>query len=156
MTTTTKTAARSVRTVRAAAAVAILAALAPAVHAGVVEIAVTGIVQARGHVRVQLCTKDTFLKPTCPYEASAPATLGETVVKVNNVEPGEYAATAFHDESDQGVVHQNFLGIPRERIGFSNNASVHVHGPRFKDAAFFVGHEAQMISLKVRHLFRGD
>ena len=155
MTTTTKTAARSVRTVRAAA-VTILAALAPAVHAGVVEIAVTGIVQARGHVRVQLCTKDTFLKPTCPYEASAPATLGETVVKVNNVEPGEYAATAFHDESDQGVVHQNFLGIPRERIGFSNNASVHVHGPRFKDAAFFVGHEAQMITLKVRHLFRGD
>jgi len=137
----------------AASALAVSASLA---QAGVVEIAVTGIVQARGHVRVQLCTKDTFLKPTCPYEASAPATVGETVVKVNNVEPGEYAATAFHDDTDQGVVHQNFLKIPRERIGFSNDVPVHFHAPHFKDAAFFVGHELQRITFKVRHIMGGD
>lgn len=153
MTSTKPLSFASARWTLAAVSLALTASMA---HAAVVEIAVTGIVQARGHVRVQLCTKDTFLKPSCPYEASAPATLGATVVKISAVEPGEYAATAFHDESDQGVVHQNFLGIPRERIGFSNDAAVHVHGPRFKDAAFFVGREAQQITLKVRHLFRGD
>lgn len=130
--------------------------LAASAHAAVVEIAVTGIVQARGHVRVQLCTKDTFLKPSCPYQGAAPATVGATVVKIDAVEPGEYAVQAFHDESDQGVVHQNFLGVPRERIGFSNDAAVHLRGPRFKDAAFFVGQEAERITLKVRHLFRVD
>lgn len=150
----TISATRSWRTAVPAVAAGVL--LAASARAAVVEIAVTGIVEARGHVRVQLCTKDTFLKPSCPYEGAAPATVGATMVKINAVEPGEYAVQAFHDESDQGVVHQNFLGIPRERIGFSNDAAVHVHGPRFKDAAFMVGQEAERITLKVRHLFRRD
>ena len=143
---------------RAGAALALVGAMlaAGAAHASVVEIAVTGIVEARGHVRVQLCTKDTFLKPSCPYEGSAPATVGATLVKIDSVEPGEYAVQAFHDESDQGVVHQNFFGVPRERIGFSNDAPVRLRGPRFKEAAFSVGHEMARITLRVRHLFHHD
>jgi len=139
-----------------ASALACSVLAAAGARAAMVEIAVTGIVQAHGHVRVQLCTRDTFLKPSCPYEGSAPATLGATLVKIDSVEPGEYAVQAFHDESDQGVVHQNFLGIPRERIGFSNDAPVRLRGPRFKEAAFLVGHEMARITLRVRHLFHAD
>ena len=124
-------------------------------HAGRVEIAVTGVTEARGHVRVELCTKDTFLTSTCPYQGQAPATVGSTVVRIAEVPPGEYAAQVFHDETDQGVVHQNLLGIPREKIGFSNNAPVRLRGPRFTDAAFSVGSEIERITLKVRRLFGG-
>ena len=124
-----------------------------AAHAGLVEIAVTGIAEARGHVRVELCTKTTFLTKDCPYQGMAPAMRGATLVQISNVPPGEYAAQAFHDESDQGVVHQNVFGIPRERIGFSNDAPLRVKGPRFNDAAFSVGGEMRRITLKVKHLF---
>ena len=129
------------------------AMLASAAHAGLVEIAVTGIAQARGHVRVELCTKTTFLTKDCPYQGVAPAMRGATLVQISNVPPGEYAAQAFQDETDQGVVHQNALGIPRERIGFSNDAPLRVKGPRFNDAAFSVGGEMRKITLRVKHLF---
>ncbi len=124
-------------------------------HAGVVEIDVTGIAQARGHVRVELCTRTTFLTKDCPYQGAAVAMRGATLVHISNVAPGEYAAQAFVDETDEGVVHQNVLGIPRERIGFSNDAPLRARGPRFKDAAFAVGVEMRRITLKVRRLF-GD
>jgi uncharacterized protein (DUF2141 family) len=124
-------------------------------HAAMVQIQVTGVTQARGHVRVELCTKDTFLTNDCPFQGQAPAMVGSTLVTVNDVPPGTYAVQAFHDVTDQGVVHQNLLGIPRESIGFSNDAPLRLRGPRFGDAAFFVGKEAQSITLKLRRLFRG-
>ena len=140
---------------RAALAVAASAFFVGAAHAGLVEIAVTGIAAARGHVRVELCTKNTFLTNDCPYQGVAIATRGATVVRISNVAPGDYAAQAFQDETDQGVVHQNVFGIPKERVGFSNDAPLHVKGPRFTDAAFAVSGDLRRITLKVKHLF-GD
>jgi uncharacterized protein (DUF2141 family) len=122
-------------------------------QAAMVQVAVTGVPEARGHVRVELCTHDTFLTESCPYQGAAPAQVGSTVVTIAEVPPGEYAAQAFHDDTDQGVVHQNFLGIPRERIGFSNDAPVRLHGPRFTEAAFFVGNEVRGITFRLRRLF---
>jgi uncharacterized protein (DUF2141 family) len=138
---------------RGALAFATSAMLATAAHAGLVEIAVTGIAEARGHVRVELCTRTTFLTKDCPYQGVARAMRGETLVQISNVPPGEYAAQAFQDETDQGIVHQNLFGVPRERIGFSNDAPLRVKGPRFGDAAFSVGGEMRKITLKVKHLF---
>ena len=132
----------------------ILAAAAPGLaHAALVQIAVTGVTQARGHVRVELCPESRFLTDTCPIQGQAPASVGSTVVTIADVPPGQYAVQAFHDVTDQGVVHQNLLGVPREAIGFSNDAPLRLHGPRFKDAAFSVGREAQRITLKLRRLF---
>jgi uncharacterized protein (DUF2141 family) len=131
----------------------LLTPAAPAVAANI-DVAVTGVAEARGHVRVELCTRDTFLTQDCPYQGSAPAQVGAaTVVRIAEVPPGVYAAQAFHDETDQGIIHQNLLGVPRERVGFSNDARVHVRGPRFKDAAFLVGDDAERITLRLRRLF---
>jgi uncharacterized protein (DUF2141 family) len=132
-----------------------LAAVAIAVPAAAtsVEVAVTGVARARGHVRVELCTRDTFLTEACPYQGAAPAEVGATVVQIPEVPPGVYAAQAFQDETDQGVVHQNLLGVPRERVGFSNDAPLHLRGPRFKDAAFRVGDDVKRITLRLRRLF---
>jgi uncharacterized protein (DUF2141 family) len=143
------------------ASIALMGALAASAlgfspaRAGLVEISVAGVTEAKGHVRVELCTRDTFLTSSCPYQGEAPAAVGATVVRIAEVPPGQYAAQVYHDETDQGVVHQNILGIPREKIGFSNDAPLHLHGPRFEEAAFSVGSEIQRITLTVRRLFRG-
>ncbi len=135
-----------------------LGALAPGwTHAGTVQVAVTGVSDPRGHVRVQLCTKATFLTSACPYRGAAPAIVGATLVTIDQVPPGRYAVQAFDDPTDEGEVHQNLLGIPRERIGFSNDAPVGFNGPRFRDAAFSVDSQAKRITLKLRAFFRrGD
>lgn len=138
---------------RVAAALAALALAGPA-RATIVEIAVTGVAEARGHVRVELCTRETFLTQDCQYQGAAPAQVGATVVRIE-APPGIYAAQAFQDVTDQGVVHQNFLGVPRERVGFSNDAPVRLRGPRFKDAAFSVGDAVERITLRLRRFLFG-
>ncbi len=143
-------ASRSGRLRTAALAAPFLVAFAAPAQGAIVEVAVSGIEAARGHVRVQLCTKDTFLKPNCPYRGEAPAEVGSTVVKVNDVTPGQYAVQAFQDENDTGRLERNFLGVPKEGVGFSNDAPVGVRGPSFKDAAFTVEKGVERISLKLR------
>lgn len=134
-----------------AAGVSLWAATA---RAALVEVEVTGVNDNRGHIHVDICTQGTFLKDSCPYSGDADAIPGATVVTVAGVPPGEYAVQAFHDETGEGVIHQNVLGIPREPIGFSNDAPLHLRGPRFSDAAFVVNRDVERITLKLRHLFR--
>ncbi len=129
-------------------------ALSGAASAAVVEIAVTGVANARGHIHVDLCTEQTFLKDNCPYAGSAIARPGSTVVTITGVPPGQYAAQVFHDEHDDGHVHRNVLGIPTEPIGFSNDAPLHLHGPKFKEAAFAVEHGVERITLRLRDILR--
>ena len=44
---------------------------------------------------------------------------------------GAYALALFHDSNSNGILDKNFLGIPSERYGFSNN----VH-PLFSEPSF--------------------
>jgi len=129
-------------------------AAAHSARASVVEIAVTGITEARGHVRVDLCTRATFLKEDCPFSGAAPARPGETLVRIVGVPPGEYAAQAFQDRDDSGKLKQNLIGVPLEPVGFSNDAPIRLTGPRYKDAAFTVVHQVERITLRLRRLFK--
>jgi uncharacterized protein (DUF2141 family) len=136
---------------RTAVIAAMACLISGAAAATTIYVQVTGVDDTRGHVRVELCTRQTFLTGECPYSAAAPATSGETVVEVE-APPGEYAVQAYHDDTDSGRVHRNLVGIPRERIGFSNNAPLRLHGPSFDDAAFQVGSNERRITLRLRHI----
>lgn len=49
---------------------------------------------------------------------------------------GTYAVALFHDENGDGKLNTNFLGIPREGFGISNNPTVRTSAPKFKSASF--------------------
>ncbi len=51
---------------------------------------------------------------------------------------GEYAVACFHDENNNGKLDKNFLGMPSEGVGASNNAKGFLGPPKFKDAKFVV------------------
>ena len=124
-------------------------------QAAQVDVHVTGVSDPHGHVRVELCTRDTFLTSSCPYAAAAPAMMGDTLVQIAEVPPGLYAVQAYHDDLDAGHLHQNILGIPRERVGFSNDAPVRLQGPAFNDAAFVVGQDSRKVTLRLRKILGG-
>jgi uncharacterized protein (DUF2141 family) len=144
----------NVKTLGAVVAGLLIACAAAPAQATLVIVHVAGVTDPRGHIRVELCTRQTFLTEFCPYGGAAPAVVGETQVRVE-APPGEYAVQAFHDETDSGRVHQNLLGIPRERIGFSNDAPLGVRGPRFEAAAFVIGAEVRILTLRLRRLVGG-
>ena len=61
---------------------------------------------------------------------------GRSVCEFPGVAPGRYAVSVFHDENANGKMDTNFMGIPREGVGASNNARGHFGPPKFDDAAF--------------------
>lgn len=62
---------------------------------------------------------------------------------------GTYAIGIFVDANDNNKMDKNFLGIPKEQYGFSNNAKARFGPPSFDDASFtLAGH--QMLSIDLR------
>lgn len=54
----------------------------------------------------------------------------------DNVAPGTYAITAIHDLNNNGELDKNFLGVPTEPYGFSNDARGTMGPPSFSSASF--------------------
>jgi uncharacterized protein (DUF2141 family) len=51
---------------------------------------------------------------------------------------GEYALSVFQDVNDNGKLERNFIGIPKEPAGLSNNLRPKFGPPRYKDALFTI------------------
>jgi uncharacterized protein (DUF2141 family) len=75
--------------------------------------------------------KNVFMNATAPI-------LGSTATcTFNNVPSGSYAVAFFHDRRMNNKMQKNFLGIPQEGYGFSNNVKPRGFGPpSFSDASF--------------------
>jgi uncharacterized protein (DUF2141 family) len=63
-------------------------------------------------------------------------------VTFKNVPKGVYAISMFHDENENKKLDSNFLGIPKEDYGCSNNAKGFMGPPNWKDAKFELKNES--------------
>lgn len=43
-------------------------------------------------------------------------------ILIKNLKPGQYSFRYFHDENSNTKLDTNFIGMPKEGFGFSNNA----------------------------------
>lgn len=130
----------------------LLALLAAApVQAATLEIAVANVRGARGTVLVSVCTARRFLAEYCEFNGMSKAQPSEVVVTIPDVPPGTYAVQAFLDEDGDGKIRRNWLGIPQEGIGFSNDAPFRFGPPSFGDAAFTLGPAGGRIRLNLRY-----
>jgi len=128
----------------------LVSAEAPLPAGNAIEVDVSGIRSDMGRIHVDVCPKDRFLN-SCPYTAEVPARVGAVVVLVRGVPPGRYAVQAFHDANANTQVDQNFIGIPKEGIGFSNDAMPRLMRPKFATAAFDHGGGPQRIPVTLRY-----
>ena len=53
-----------------------------------------------------------------------------------NIPYGEYAISVIHDENNNSKLDANFVGIPKEGYGASNDAPAQMGPPKYKDAKF--------------------
>jgi uncharacterized protein (DUF2141 family) len=67
----------------------------------------------------------------------------------SNVPYGEYAIKLFHDENGDDEINTNFLGIPTESYGFSNNAKALFGPPSFEKAKFIVSLDTVRVVIDV-------
>lgn len=65
------------------------------------------------------------------------------------VPEGTWAVSVAHDLNGNHQVDKNFLGIPTEPWGVSNNARPSLRAPRFEEAAFQVAGQPVALTVKV-------
>lgn len=60
---------------------------------------------------------------------------GMVVCRFEGIAAGRIAVTVMHDRDSNGKLNTNWLGLPREPYGFTNDADLRTFGPpRFEDA----------------------
>jgi uncharacterized protein (DUF2141 family) len=92
---------------------------------------------AMGTVKVSVWRDDkTFLKGEPYFVAEVEMKGGRATVTVPNLEPGEYAVSAYHDMNHNGRLDTGFAGKPTEPYGFSNDAKGRFGPPKFDQARF--------------------
>jgi uncharacterized protein (DUF2141 family) len=115
------------------------------------KVTLEDVATSSGHVLVAVCTPETFLRRGCPYTGRAPAASGEAQVVVHGIDPGVYAVQAFHDQNDNFDLDRNFLGLPKEGMGFSNDAPMRFGPPSFDDAAIEISAAGAATRLRLRY-----
>lgn len=60
----------------------------------------------------------------------------KSVAVFKDIPKGEYAVSFVHDENNNKKMDTNFLGIPKEDYGCSNNATGFMGPPKYNDAKF--------------------
>lgn len=71
-------------------------------------------------------------------------------VSFENVPPGTYAIAVFFDVNGNGKMDTNFLGIPKEKYGFSNNIYPMMRAATFKESSFIVTDKEGNISIRLK------
>lgn len=75
---------------------------------------------------------------------------GDMAVAIfRDVPPGEYAIVTVHDTNQNGKLDTNFIGIPKEPYGFSNEARGRLGPPAFRAAAFSVEGGAKEVRIRM-------
>lgn len=113
------------------------------------EITIKGIEKAEGSILVAVYnSEESFMKKHL-LSGKQKAAANQVTIVIENVKPGEYALTTFHDENDNNKLDTNFLGIPNEPYGFSNDAKGSFGPPSFEKARVKVdGDKKLVINLK--------
>ncbi|MEQ9305209.1 MAG: DUF2141 domain-containing protein [Marinoscillum sp.] len=71
-----------------------------------------------------------------------------TMQIILSLPPGTYSLAVYHDLNDDKELNTNFLGMPKEPYGFSNNA-MGTFGPPSFDAAKFDTPETTRVSISL-------
>ncbi len=71
------------------------------------------------------------------------------VYKFEDLPFGEYAVSVHHDEDDNGKVNTNWVGIPNESLGASNDAKGNFGPPSFEQAKIKLDSKKKTIKINM-------
>jgi uncharacterized protein (DUF2141 family) len=115
---------------------------------------VTGFRNAKGNVDALIFIhpkgfpeddSKAFDKDEAPID---PNTMSAQIV-FKDVPRGFSAVTVLHDENMNHKIDKNFLGIPKEGYGVSNNPKKAMHNPKWDEAKFPVDRPEVIVPIKL-------
>ncbi|WP_231561734.1 DUF2141 domain-containing protein [Nitrosococcus oceani] len=112
-------------------------------------IKVTGIEPVEGQVQIALYNaperwlEESFAHVTLEVKGR------EIEWRVEGIPDGAYAVATFHDRNGNGKADRNWLGIPKEAYGFSNNVKAVFKPPQWNRVKFIVARPVTAISIEL-------
>lgn len=74
----------------------------------------------------------------------------KTSVSFTDIPPGTYAISIFFDENGNKDLDRNSFGKPKEKYGFSNNVFHAMKAASFKESAFQLKDNKQVIAIQLK------
>lgn len=132
---------------------ALLAAWLPigGARAATLQVTVHGVRDDRGQIRIGVCRKAEFLSEVCALHTVVAAHAGDVSALIPGIPPGQYGVAVYQDEDGSGRLKRNFIGMPREDLGFSRDPTLRFGPPSFSASAIAVGAGDIRIALTLRH-----
>lgn len=118
-----------------------------------VRVVVTNVVKQHGMLLAGAYdSPETWLGATAVVSRDVPVAgnvRNGTVAFDMALPPGTYALSAFQDINGNRRLDTNFMGIPTEASGSSNDAPAKWSAPKFKDAVFTVGDKPVELTIRL-------
>ena len=122
---------------------------------GAITIKITGLRSASGNLLVALFNAKKGFPgkfENAVRQASVTAAGSDHVAVFSDVPFGTYAVAVRHDENGNGKLDANFLGMPKEGVGVSNNPKSKFGPPSFDAASFTLDKKALELNVNLRYL----
>lgn len=119
-----------------------------------IHVHIHGIHNAKGTVKAVLYGPDpkTFLvKGKKSDKEREPAEEGSMTLCVAARENGQYAVAVYHDENDNHKFDRNWIGLPIEGFGFSNDPTLYLAPPSFEETAFAVNGPLTHVDVEMKY-----
>lgn len=107
------------------------------------SIKISNLRNNKGHIHLYVFDKNQN-KIT---EANGKIENNECTITIQNLSSGEYAFKYFHDENSNDKLDCNWMKIPKEGYGFSNNARGNFGPPPFEKWVFEISGHKKMICI---------
>jgi uncharacterized protein (DUF2141 family) len=119
-----------------------------------INVTLSEIKNQKGLIRVALFQKDDGF-PNDHEKAfrsiSMEITGSQLNFNIGDLPAGEYALAILHDENKNGKMDFNFLRMPKEGYGVSNNANGSFGPPKFTDAKFLLSSDNLPLEIKMNY-----
>ena len=122
---------------------------------GAINVHIIGLKEIKGMIRISLYNSKRGF-PGKHEQAYATAvkkvTSNTDSVLFEHLPYGTYAVSIMHDENSNGKLDTNFIGIPKEGVGVSNNPKIGMGGPKYNDSIFTLNSKDLELTVAMKYL----
>ncbi len=131
----------------------LIAAISASAFADPLTLQITEVREANGNLMIAIVDSVDAFDDKAPPIASLilPARLGAVSFTTDALPAGDYAVRVMHDVNGNGKLDANFVGMPTEPYGFSNNASGSFGPPKWDAARFSVDSAGTTQTIALSH-----
>jgi len=118
-----------------------------------ITLVVLGAAESEGQILASLFnSKASYLKEAVAEASAIVDSDGRVELDFGVHDPGEYAVAVVYDRNSNGELDTGFLKIPKEKIGFSNNAKSRFGPAKWKAARFQVADMDVEVGIELKHV----